>query len=66
MKTTIDEAGCLIITAETSLESYALTKWGQGYFVDDAVRISSIMLNTYSIKPKDLNPGQYRPQDDPR
>lgn len=44
MKATIDEAGCLRVTAETALESYALGAWSSAYFGPDGNGASTLVV----------------------
>lgn len=45
MKATISELGCLRVTAETELESYALNAWWKGYEADNKTSTLLIELN---------------------
>jgi len=42
MKATIDKYGCLQIKAQTSIESYALEKWWDGYSSENGNEALSI------------------------
>ncbi len=48
MKAEIDERGCLTITPETALETYALRKWWDGY--DTTAKTCESMLCVENIK----------------
>ncbi len=49
MKATIDAAGCLRVTAETALESYALGEWSSAYFGPDGNGASTLLVE--NVKP---------------
>lgn len=46
MKASIDERGCLRVTAETALESYALRAWWRDYDRTDGERPSSLLIES--------------------
>ena len=50
MKAEIDEIGCLRVSAETALESYALGAWWKDYDRADAERQSTLMINIKTME----------------
>lgn len=46
MKATIQENGTLVITPENEMESYALIKWSEEFFVDENHRKATLAIET--------------------
>lgn len=55
MTVTIDENGCLIVMAETPLESYALTAWFAGFNKPSGEQTSVIRVCTLKTKDQDAD-----------